>query len=121
VDLLLHLLKSVNVVHRGKKCFLIVSRTRSNLYFYFCSAAQAMDQNGNLFFGMIANNAIGCWNTHKPYNLLNIRNVAQNPETMQFISGMKVIKNRKGKEELWILSCRFQVMIMIYCQKRKPN
>jgi Major royal jelly protein len=68
-----------------------------------------MDKNGNLFFAMVAANAIGCWNINKPYGLQTIRNVAQNFETMQFISGMKVVKNKKNKEELWVVSCRFQV------------
>uniref|UniRef100_U5EV41 Putative yellow-related salivary protein n=1 Tax=Corethrella appendiculata TaxID=1370023 RepID=U5EV41_9DIPT len=72
------------------------------------SAAQAMDRNGNLFFGLLPSNAIGCWNINNRYDNSNIEIVAQNSETLQFASGVKIVTNRKGKEELWVLTCRFQ-------------
>lgn len=68
-----------------------------------------MDKNGNLFFGLMNPIAIGCWDSSKTYTANNMRLVAQNAETLQFASGMKVILNNKGKEELWVLTCRFQV------------
>lgn len=71
--------------------------------------AQAMDSNGNLFFGLEDPIAIGCWDFERPFTRDNMRIVAQNDQTLQFVSGMKVILNKKGKEELWSLSCRFQV------------
>lgn len=72
------------------------------------SPAEAMDANGNLFFGLIDPIGIGCWDSHKPYGRDSIRVVAQNDETLQFSSGLKVKRNRKGKEELWVMTCRFQ-------------
>lgn len=72
------------------------------------SAAEAMDKYGNLFFGLMDPIAIACWDSQKPYTQSNMRIVAQNDATLQFSSGMKVIENRKGKEELWVLTCRFQ-------------
>lgn len=68
-----------------------------------------MDSNGNLFFGLMGPIAIACWDSSRPYSRDNMRVVAQNKETLQFASGMKVVRNRKGIEELWILTCRFQV------------
>lgn len=43
------------------------------------------------------------------YNQQNIKIVAQNDETLQFVTGMKVLTNGNGEEELWILTNRFQV------------
>ncbi|XP_053669181.1 protein yellow-like [Anopheles marshallii] len=72
------------------------------------AVAEAMDSNGNMFFGLVGQNAIACWDSTTPYNPANMRIVAQNSETLQFPSGVKIIRNRKGAEELWVLTCRFQ-------------
>uniref|UniRef100_A0A182QDH9 Bee-milk protein n=1 Tax=Anopheles farauti TaxID=69004 RepID=A0A182QDH9_9DIPT len=72
------------------------------------SVAEAMDSNGNLFFGLVEQNAIACWDSTTPYHPANMRIVSQNSETLQFPSGIKVVRNRKGVEELWVLTCRFQ-------------
>ncbi|XP_055591647.1 protein yellow-like [Uranotaenia lowii] len=72
------------------------------------SAPQAMDSNGNLFFGLLNQMSIGCWDSTTNYNPHNLKIVSQNPETLQFASGVKVIRNRKGVEELWVMTCRFQ-------------
>ncbi|XP_052868860.1 protein yellow-like [Anopheles cruzii] len=75
---------------------------------YSQSVAEAMDSNGNLIFGLVAQNAIACWDSTTPYTPANMRILSQNSETLQFPSGLKVVRNRKGVEELWVLSCRFQ-------------
>uniref|UniRef100_A0A182QYV1 Bee-milk protein n=1 Tax=Anopheles farauti TaxID=69004 RepID=A0A182QYV1_9DIPT len=72
------------------------------------SVAEAMDSNGNLFFGLLEQNAIACWDSSTPYHPANIRIVSQNSETLQFASGIKIVRNRQGVEELWVLTCRFQ-------------
>ncbi|XP_055523490.1 major royal jelly protein 1-like isoform X2 [Wyeomyia smithii] len=72
------------------------------------SAPEAMDSNGNLFFGLLSQTSIACWDATTNYNPHNFRIVSQNLETLQFPSGLKVIRNRKGIEELWVLTCRFQ-------------
>ncbi|XP_031623118.1 major royal jelly protein 2-like [Contarinia nasturtii] len=72
------------------------------------ATAQAMDSNGNLFYGLETPSAIQCWDSRKPFTRENIRTIVQNERTLQFISGMKIVTNKKGKEELWVMSCRFQ-------------
>ncbi|XP_055316182.1 protein yellow-like [Sitodiplosis mosellana] len=72
------------------------------------ATAEAMDSNGNLFFGLERPSAIACWDSEKPYTRENMKIAVQNDNTLQFVSGLKVIVNRKGKEELWAMSCRFQ-------------
>lgn len=56
------------------------------------SAAQAMDQNGVLFFGLLSDLALGCWNSisHPEYGGTNIDVIVINPDTLQFPSGLKV-------------------------------
>lgn len=81
------------------------------------SAAEAMDRNGNLFFGLMNPIAIACWDSSRPYTPENMRIVVRNDQTLQFSSGVKVIRNKKDKEELWVLTCRFQVSIYyaVFC------
>lgn len=73
------------------------------------STGMAVDSNGNLFFGLTTPIAIGCWDTTTPYSHDNLRIVAKNDDTLQFTSGLKIRRNRRGTEEIWVLSCRFQV------------
>lgn len=77
--------------------------------------AQAMDSNGNLFFGLVDPIAVACWDSSASYTKENMRVVAQNDQTLQFSSGLKVVRNKRGKEELWVLSCRFQVKYLTFC------
>ncbi|CAK9798071.1 Protein yellow [Anthophora quadrimaculata] len=74
------------------------------------SAAQAMNRNGVLFFGLLSELAIGCWNSkHYPeYGGKNLQTLVVNPETLQFPSGMKIISPNNGTEELWVLTASFQ-------------
>lgn len=57
------------------------------------SAAQAMDENGVLYFGLMSDLAIGCWNSknYPEFGGNNIEIIARNSDTLQFISGLKVI------------------------------
>lgn len=74
------------------------------------AAAEAMDRNGNLFFGLISPVAVGCWDSNQTlYDSSHIQVVVQNNETLQFASGMKVVQNSQNNEELWVLTCRYQV------------
>lgn len=68
-----------------------------------------MDCNGNLFFVLMNPLALVCWDTSTPYCPQNIRVVIQNDLTLQFASGLKIIKNLSGVEEIFIMTNRFQV------------
>ena len=56
------------------------------------SAAQAMDRNGILFYGLMSDLAIGCWNSrdYPEFGGLNMETVAVDGDTLQFPSGVKV-------------------------------
>lgn len=72
------------------------------------STSETFDMNGNLFFGLVNPIAIACWDSDMPYNPRNIKVVAQNDQTLQFTSGIKIIKDLEKREELWAVSNRFQ-------------
>jgi len=72
------------------------------------TAAEAMDCNGNLFFVLMKPLALVCWDTSTPYCPQNIKIVVQNDLTLQFASGLKIIKNLSGVEEIFIMTNRFQ-------------
>ncbi|XP_043289269.1 uncharacterized protein [Venturia canescens] len=75
------------------------------------SAAEAMDRNGILFYGLMSDVAIGCWNSRDfpEFGGRHIEIVSANRETLQFASGMKVIhSNDNEREELWIMTVSFQ-------------
>ncbi|XP_028174654.1 protein yellow-like isoform X1 [Ostrinia furnacalis] len=72
------------------------------------SAAEAMDDNGILYFGLMDPPSIWCWNSATRFEPRNFHKVAVNQETLQFASGVKVVKNLKGEQELWVLTSSFQ-------------
>lgn len=85
------------------------------------SAAEAMDSQGNLFFGLMNPIGVACWDSHMPYSPENIHVIAQNDATLQFSSGVKIIRNRKQKEELWVLTCRFQKVMTGTINRNEVN
>lgn len=74
------------------------------------AAAEVMDERrGNQFVGLIDPVAIACWNVHEAYTRRSLRVVAQNGETLQFASGLKVRRNvRLDRDELWVATNRQQ-------------
>ena len=74
------------------------------------SAAEGMDRNGVLFFGLMSDLAIGCWNSkHFPqYGGRNNEVLVTNQETLQFPSGLKIITIKNGQQELWVITASFQ-------------
>lgn len=74
------------------------------------SAAQVMDQDGVLFFGLLSDLAVACWNsmTHPEYGGTNVEIVVVDPDTLQFPSGLKIITAKNGRQELWVFTSSFQ-------------
>lgn len=74
------------------------------------SAASSIDTNGNLFFSLNSINAIACWDvSKKTFSPRTLSILVRDDEKLQFQSGMKVIRNTDGEEELWVVTNRFQV------------
>ncbi|CAK1596073.1 unnamed protein product [Parnassius mnemosyne] len=72
------------------------------------SAAEAMDRNGILYFGLMDPPSIWCWNSATEFAQRNFHKVAVNQETLQFAGGLKIVNNLKGEQELWVLTSSFQ-------------
>lgn len=80
------------------------------------AGAEATDANGVLFFGLLSENALACWNTRLPYASPNVHIVAKDDKTMQFASGLKVI----GRH-VWMLSSRFQNVMVDRVRPEEVN
>jgi hypothetical protein len=68
-----------------------------------------MDRNGNLYFLTVNPPALVCWDSMTSYKPDHLKIIYRNDETMQFGSGVKVITNLFGEEELWVVTNRLQV------------
>uniref|UniRef100_A0A0C9RML6 MRJP1_0 protein n=1 Tax=Fopius arisanus TaxID=64838 RepID=A0A0C9RML6_9HYME len=74
------------------------------------AAGMAFSASGVLFFGLIQEHAIACWDMHKPIAPENIAIIDHDIAYYQFVSGVKVIPARitERHEELWIATNRYQ-------------
>ncbi|EDW01045.1 major royal jelly protein 1 [Drosophila grimshawi] len=70
--------------------------------------ASAMDSRNNLYCVTFNPIKLFAWNTNTPYTSRNFGNLPAKSTDLQFVSGMKVVRNSRGQEELWMLSNRFQ-------------
>lgn len=71
-------------------------------------AAEAIDSRGNIYCGIMEPLTIFSWNINTPYQRKFFREVVTSPEKLQFASGMKVVRNKQGQEELWATTNRIQ-------------
>lgn len=55
------------------------------------STLQVVTEDGIAIFAVLAKYALYCWNTKLPYTSNNLHLIYQNDETLQFISGMKLL------------------------------
>ncbi|CAH1277858.1 unnamed protein product, partial [Diabrotica balteata] len=73
------------------------------------AVAEAIDSNGIMYFGLVGEVKVACFNTRiGDYGGQGSGIVADNPVTLQFPTGVKVVRNKRGDDELWILTSRFQ-------------
>ncbi|XP_046471136.1 major royal jelly protein 1 [Neodiprion pinetum] len=72
---------------------------------------QATSRRGILFFQLVQHTALACWNIEKPFKPENVVVLAQDEVALQYISGIKVIVNHIGEEEVWFNTNRLQKTI----------
>lgn len=75
------------------------------------AGVQATSKNGILFFQLAQLTSIACWNIKKPFTVDNIEILAFDEVALQYVSGIKVIRNYQGDEELWFNTNRLQKTI----------
>lgn len=61
-----------------------------------------------MYFGLMEPPSIWCWNTATEFAPRNFHQVSINKETLQFASGVKIVNNLQGDQELWVLTSSFQ-------------
>ncbi|XP_055911760.1 uncharacterized protein LOC129945820 [Eupeodes corollae] len=69
---------------------------------------QAMDSKGNIYCVTMDEVSLISWSIRDPYAYHYFNVLANDVEQLQFATGIKVVRNAFGKEELWILTSRYQ-------------
>ncbi|XP_034933720.1 protein yellow-like [Chelonus insularis] len=87
------------------------------------AGAQAMDKYGVLFYGLMSDTAIGCWNSksHPEFGGKNLDVLVVDTETLQFVSGLKIITAPDGRDELWVITPSFQKVMTGSLNPREIN
>ena len=75
------------------------------------AGVQVISKTGASFFQLAELTALACWNIQRPFSPENIVIVAINEEILQYVSGMKILTNSNGEEELWFNTNRLQKTI----------
>ncbi|KAK6643297.1 hypothetical protein RUM43_004802 [Polyplax serrata] len=66
------------------------------------SSASGMDARGVLFYNLVTQNGVGCWNSNRPYKRSYQGLVGQNSETLSFPNDLKI--DHEKRQNLWVLS-----------------
>ncbi|XP_076240397.1 major royal jelly protein 9 [Calliopsis andreniformis] len=85
------------------------------------AGVQATSRRGVIFFQLVQLTAIACWNIERPFTPENVVIVAQDERTLQYVSGIKVIVNARGEEELWFNTNRLQKTINMTLKPTETN
>ncbi|XP_050297854.1 major royal jelly protein 3-like isoform X2 [Anthonomus grandis grandis] len=85
------------------------------------AAAEAMDKDGIMIFGLLGTLELACWNARTEYGPKNFDIIADDPVRLQFPSGIKIVRNQKGQQELWALTSRFQKLATGTLSPNEPN
>ncbi|KAG6442338.1 hypothetical protein O3G_MSEX002307 [Manduca sexta] len=67
-------------------------------------SAAAVDRNGIMFFNLISQDGIGCWDTRKPYQIQNFAIVAQDNRTMVFPNDLRI--DHEVPQTAWVITNR---------------
>lgn len=76
-------------------------------------AASAIDGRNNVYCVTFNPIKLFVWNVNTPYNSRYFGTLPAKSDELQFVSGMKVVRNPNGQEELWMLSNRYQVSLLL--------
>ncbi|RVE54207.1 hypothetical protein evm_001034 [Chilo suppressalis] len=66
------------------------------------SSASAVDRNGVMYYGLVSQDSIGCWDTTKPHRKNTIGVVARHSETLVFPNDIKV--DQDEQQSVWVIS-----------------
>lgn len=80
------------------------------------SSASALDRRGVLFFNLVTADALGCWDTAKPYSSTTVGHVAKDSELLNFPNDLKV--DREEPQNIWLLTNRLH---LFFYRSLDPN
>ncbi|XP_060802926.1 L-dopachrome tautomerase yellow-f-like [Amyelois transitella] len=66
------------------------------------ASASAIDNRGVMFYGLVLQDSVGCWDTNKAFTRENNRIVALNSETLVFPNDVKIDQ----EQNVWVISNR---------------
>lgn len=70
-------------------------------------SAAAIDRNGVMFYNLISQDSVGCWDTRKPYMKENLQKVAQNNDTLVFPNDLRI--DHEVPQYVWIITNRLPI------------
>ncbi|KAG4070528.1 hypothetical protein HA402_012318 [Bradysia odoriphaga] len=73
------------------------------------SSTSGIDRNNVMFYNLVHQDAVGCWDTTKPYSANYLDIVARDNVTLIFPNDMKL--DREVDQGLWVLSNRLPVYL----------
>lgn len=68
------------------------------------ASAAGMDRNGILFYNLVSQDSIGCWDSRKPYKKRNLGIVAKNNTSLIFPNDLKI--DQEDRSSIWIVTNR---------------
>lgn len=68
-----------------------------------------MDRRGVLFFNLVTQDALGCWDSAKPYGRATVGHVAQDHALLNFPNDLKV--DREEPQNIWMLTNRLHLYL----------
>ncbi|KAF5287518.1 hypothetical protein FQA39_LY04146 [Lamprigera yunnana] len=102
---------------RNLTAFVNTSSPDPDIFHVYCnrrrtqSSPMGIDRRGVAYFGLAADTSLNCWNTASPYGERNILQLYKNKETLQYLTGLKVIKLKNGTEEVWFVNTRAERIV----------
>ncbi|XP_055857826.1 protein yellow [Episyrphus balteatus] len=73
------------------------------------SSTSGIDRNQVMFYTQVHRDAIGCWDTRKPYRQSNLGQIAANSSLIQFPNDLKV--DRQVRQGVWVMSNRLPIYL----------
>lgn len=73
------------------------------------ASSSAMASNNVMFFNLIHQDAVGCWDINKPYNVENLGIVERNTTTLIFPND--IVVDHEREQGVWVISNRLPVYL----------
>lgn len=68
------------------------------------SSASGMDRRGVLYYNLVTQDSVGCWNSKRPYRRIYQGSIGQSSDILNFPNDLKV--DLEKRQNIWVLSNR---------------